>query len=313
MKKLLLTGAMLLALTLTVKAQETFSFETSEGFDLGPIEGQNEFGADGDIYQIVSDDATDGDNSLLIGTTNTALGTNVTAGVYSPALTLAGDVVFSFDIKLSELGEEAANFFIAPQAPSQEMVTSRMGFFNDGQVAIVKEGDDGELGYYLLGTVSEDGTEFTPFEAEAGQWYNVRMEHYFSEDIIGYFIDDELLQTSTIWAGDAVENFVILSDNLNSTANVDNISLSAPVAGFKKNNLSQVSVYPNPTSNVVNIAKAGLVNNVAISDLNGRTVKSAKFDGVANAQLNIADLASGVYMMTISSDKGTTTKKIVKN
>ncbi|WP_116787458.1 T9SS type A sorting domain-containing protein [Flavobacterium psychrotrophum] len=84
--------------------------------------------------------------------------------------------------------------------------------------------------------------------------------------------------------------------------------------GTVKNDVSNIAVFPNPTSNVVNVASAGaLVNNVAVTDLNGRTVKSAKFDGVTNAQVNISDLASGVYMMTISSDKGTSTKKIVKN
>lgn len=77
---------------------------------------------------------------------------------------------------------------------------------------------------------------------------------------------------------------------------------------------SEFSIYPNPANDVINIANAdALVNNVAISDINGRTVKSVKFDGVADAQVNVSDLASGVYMMTVSSDKGTTTKKIVKN
>lgn len=84
--------------------------------------------------------------------------------------------------------------------------------------------------------------------------------------------------------------------------------------GTVKNDISNVAVFPNPTSNVVNVASANaLISNVSVTDLNGRTIKSAKFDGVANAQVNISDLASGVYMMTIASDKGTTTKKIVKN
>jgi len=315
MKKILLTGAMLMALTFTAKAQETYSFETSEGFELGAIDGQNEFGADGDIFEIVDDESTDGENSLFIGSTNTPLpAATPNAGVYSPEFSIEGDVAFSFDVKFSEFGEDASSFFVSPQAPSQEMITSRIGFFNTAEIAIVKEGEDGELGYYLLGTVSEDGEEFTPFVPVAGQWYNVRIEHIFSEGIIGYFIDDVLLQTSTIWAADAIENFVVLTDNLGSTANFDNFSIdTADVASVKPVVSSAVSVYPNPTSNVVNVANAGSVNNVSISDINGRTVKSTKFNGVADAQVNISDLSAGVYMMSISSDKGTTVKKIVKN
>lgn len=86
-------------------------------------------------------------------------------------------------------------------------------------------------------------------------------------------------------------------------------------AGVNEALASKLSVFPNPANNVINIANAEniLVNGVVIADLNGRTVKNAKFDGVAEASVNIADLAAGVYMMTISSDKGTATKKIVKN
>ncbi len=78
---------------------------------------------------------------------------------------------------------------------------------------------------------------------------------------------------------------------------------------------SEFSVYPNPATNVINITNADniLVNGVAIVDINGRTVKSLKFDNVTEAQINVADLSAGVYLMNISSDNGTTTKKIVKN
>jgi hypothetical protein len=76
---------------------------------------------------------------------------------------------------------------------------------------------------------------------------------------------------------------------------------------------NKLSVYPNPSTDIVNVANAGLINNIKVTDLNGRTVKAAAFDGVDAAQVSIADLASGVYMMTVASDKGTNTTKIVKN
>ncbi|TRW25710.1 T9SS type A sorting domain-containing protein [Flavobacterium zepuense] len=78
---------------------------------------------------------------------------------------------------------------------------------------------------------------------------------------------------------------------------------------------SKFSVSPNPATNVININNAEniLVNNVSIVDINGRTVNSKSFDGVASAQINISNLAAGVYMMNIASDKGVITKKIIKN
>lgn len=78
---------------------------------------------------------------------------------------------------------------------------------------------------------------------------------------------------------------------------------------------SQFSVYPNPANNVVNITNGEnmMVNKVVVTDLNGRTVKNVSFDNVSNVQVNVSDLASGMYIMNITSDKGTATKKFVKN
>jgi len=78
---------------------------------------------------------------------------------------------------------------------------------------------------------------------------------------------------------------------------------------------SKFSVYPNPATDIVRISnEANLaINEVTIADLNGRTVKSVKLNGETAAQINIADLSAGVYMLNISSDQGGAVKKIVKN
>lgn len=94
---------------------------------------------------------------------------------------------------------------------------------------------------------------------------------------------------------------------------LDNITVTA-AAGTNDFLASKLSIYPNPANDVINVANADniLINGVEIVDLNGRTVKVAKYNGVSDAQVNISDLASGMYMMTVSSDQGTLTKKIVK-
>ncbi|MGV3459179.1 MAG: T9SS type A sorting domain-containing protein [Flavobacterium sp.] len=93
---------------------------------------------------------------------------------------------------------------------------------------------------------------------------------------------------------------------------LDNVSVTA-AAGTDEVLASQFAVFPNPATNVVTVAGFdALVDSVELIDLNGRTVKTVKVNGVAEAQINISDLSAGVYMMNISSDKGKTTKKIVK-
>ncbi|ESU18755.1 hypothetical protein FCR2A7T_21580 [Flavobacterium cauense R2A-7] len=78
---------------------------------------------------------------------------------------------------------------------------------------------------------------------------------------------------------------------------------------------SKFSVYPNPANNIVNVSNTGniQINKVAIMDINGRTVKSLNFNGVTETQVNVSELNAGVYFMSIDTNEGVATKKIVKS
>ena len=74
------------------------------------------------------------------------------------------------------------------------------------------------------------------------------------------------------------------------------------------------SVFPNPATNLVSISSTSnfSINNVEMFDINGRIIKSIPLDNLSNVDITISDLSSGVYMMRITTDQGTATKKIVK-
>ncbi len=74
------------------------------------------------------------------------------------------------------------------------------------------------------------------------------------------------------------------------------------------------SVYPNPSNDVVNInANGSTMTSAEIVDINGRIVKTVILNGVSEATINVADLASGVYMLNVSTENGKLTRKVVKN
>ena len=78
---------------------------------------------------------------------------------------------------------------------------------------------------------------------------------------------------------------------------------------------SKFSVSPNPANDFISVTNSDniLVSGISITDLNGRVVKQISYANVSDIHVNISDLASGMYMMNITSDKGSVTKKIVKN
>lgn len=77
---------------------------------------------------------------------------------------------------------------------------------------------------------------------------------------------------------------------------------------------SKFSTFPNPAKDIVNVTNTteATISAIEITDTNGRVVKNVKLSDVAEAQINVADLSVGVYMMKIVSDKGILTKKVIK-
>lgn len=105
------------------------------------------------------------------------------------------------------------------------------------------------------------------------------------------------------------------AQNTTSTAIfLDTIEVTVTgAAGTNDASASVFAVFPNPATNVITVSGTdALVNGIELIDLNGRTVKTLKVNGLSETQVNISDLSAGVYMMNISSDKGVATKKIVK-
>ena len=101
-------------------------------------------------------------------------------------------------------------------------------------------------------------------------------------------------------------------DNLLANAN----SIENLLGSFDFNlAASKFSVSPNPANDFISVTNSDniLVSGISITDLNGRVVKQNSYTNVSDIQVNVSDLASGMYMMNITSDKGSVTKKIIKN
>lgn len=282
MKKTLLIGAMLLGSYFTASAQQIFSVDFS---DTAVLTDWLLIDADGDGF----DWAVDTEGST------TTVGNGFTGGVALSA---------SFDNT------------DGPLTPDNSLVTQAFAVPANGATLTFKIGGmDPQFSaeHYAVYVINAaDITETTTI----GEFVALLTTPKLEETLGGA----PAVNKTVSLAGHEGQNVRIVFRHYNITDQfvivLDDVTVTAGnVAGVNDMLASQLSVYPNPVNNVVNIANAEniLVNGVEIVDLNGRTIKSSKFNGVANAEINVSDLASGVYMMNISSDKGTTTKKIVKN
>ncbi|KGO94856.1 T9SS-dependent choice-of-anchor J family protein [Flavobacterium subsaxonicum] len=304
MKKNLLLAAFLMGSFLTAKAQTTtlFSdnFDSYEDFIIEAIGPWSQIDEDGSATYGIED----ADNVPYVfdnsGYTGTAIVFNSTTT--QPALeenwaAHSGEKTLAFFAASTPTNND---WFITPQitlGSSGNTVTFWAKSITDTwgmeriNVAVSTTGNTDSSDFAII-----SGDDF--IEVPAGEYtqYTFTLDEFDTQSVyiaINYVTDDA---------------FALLVDDFAVTT-------TGTVASVKDVLASQLSVSPNPATNVVNITNTSniLVDGASIADLNGRVVKSVKFNGVADAQVNISDLASGVYMMTITSDKGTTTKKVIKN
>ncbi|MGG7036410.1 MAG: T9SS type A sorting domain-containing protein [Flavobacterium sp.] len=99
----------------------------------------------------------------------------------------------------------------------------------------------------------------------------------------------------------------------NGSIIIDTVSVIDPNLSVNEVLSSQFAVYPNPAKNNIRFTNGvnAVVDTIEMTDLNGRIVKSDRINAV-EGQVSISDLASGIYMMRISTDQGIAVKKIIK-
>ncbi len=106
---------------------------------------------------------------------------------------------------------------------------------------------------------------------------------------------------NTVSANIIFDNFVAKASNADTLLSIEETTIAD----------NSFAIYPNPTSNVLNISNTNNyeIKNISVVDINGRVVKN---ESGAMTQINVSDLNSGVYFVTIEAAEGKTTKKFIK-
>jgi uncharacterized membrane protein len=79
----------------------------------------------------------------------------------------------------------------------------------------------------------------------------------------------------------------------------------------QENNLSQVSIYPNPVSDILNIHSKMNINKLEVYNVSGQKILT-KQNVQGNQQINTSALQSGVYFILLISENDSKTIKLIK-
>lgn len=127
-----------------------------------------------------------------------------------------------------------------------------------------------------------------------GWWYN-----YFDGDSV-YFNNT----SDTVQLGPG--KYVLLTDLKLEKPKID---ISTYVEELETK--SEITIFPNPTTGLVNIYSEHTFMGYEVTDIMGRKLVSG--DSIVNNEIWVGNLTAGIYYITLHSDKGSATKKIILN
>lgn len=290
--------SILAVLSTLIFGQQKISFESSEGYNLGSVVGQKEWAVKTDNvpnsnFKVVTGKASDGNNSVEVTSTNQ----------YTENFTFLFKKIpeynrlsVSADVKLEKL--DSSDYYLLSLYYNNNGNYSWAGGFNfmwSGKLYADSDVNFKDLGSWI-----------------PGQWYNLRIEiDHVDDKNVKYYLNNQLVHTSPLGSKVMRANDLNFEfDNDGSGFIVDNIIIrDMDQMAVSDVSRSQVSIYPNPASEFLNIRTDDKIKSVRIYSATGNLVKT---ENGHLSILNIASLPKGNYMVTIETDKGSETKKIIK-
>jgi len=291
-----------------LSAQETISFESSEGYSLGDVNGQNGWETTGTgpgtfiENQVISDEqSSDGSFSLKIVQEVAFPGQSapIVGGFYEYSTAVPySNAVFSADMYIDTFNPNTSDFIFGLVNITNEVFISYIRFSFEGDIIVLVEDSTGTI---ILDDTMQDWTPLT--------WFNVRME--LTNNNIEFFIDDVSIYSGTVASPNLdIEQVNFAHDNFEGFAYIDNFRTNdEPLSTFDFSTANFDYYVDN--NNYLNLSANEQIDNVSLHNLLGQQVLSQKLSA-QDEQINLSALSSGVYLAKVQIKGATKTFKIMK-
>ncbi len=279
-------------------SQQTISFETSEGYALGDLNGQNGWtvteSSDGFITnQIITDEKSkDGNysfkNAHLDGTGPQWFPIIGAEKTFPQPLDYKNTTI-SYDFLAPEQGGadyEFAVYAINEQEETFDIMTA-VGFQNEGKMYFYTEPN-------LDGYIRMDDVTW-----QQNQWYNLEVR--FTADKLIYLLNGtqvlEAPNTSTL----DLTGFNFLHNNYGGDAYYDNIKINNQSLAVHDLTSAKITVYPNPVEKTLHLTFPA---NEKAAEITIYNTAGQLLHKVAGADtIDVSAFAQGMYIITAKSDK----------
>ncbi len=220
---------------------------------------------------------------------------------------IGGFIGFTTFAMLPNREVETKNCFAVAVVSGEDMIG---GFYGVSQMGIVNN-------CYAVSTVNAVGTKGSFIGIASGlttisnAFYNQEVSTLDGAGVVEQaVVSIEGKTTSDMKTQSFVDT---LNNNTDVWAIIENKNEGYPAfeSTLNKNTFEMVSVsvYPNPTTDILHIDSSNRVVSYQVVDLNGRVIMSGND---VNSSINVSHLSSGNYLLVLYTTNGNTVKKIVK-
>ncbi|WP_312556405.1 T9SS type A sorting domain-containing protein [Empedobacter brevis] len=283
-------------LNLSANAQDkVISFETSEGYSLGNMIGQQDWNFTQRLtnVNIINYDASQGINSVYVSSNDSGYWGNLNL-----KLPRSKKIMLSVDVKIDPqlqpmTGSEYDLLTVYNNVNNSNLYLSGFFFNSSGKTYI------GSNKNYI---------NYTKWEPNV--WYNLKAEFDFENQIIDLFFNNKFVITVSIpkdirWADLVKFEF----NNTYTGFKFDNLKITdLKQLELNEYNNTETSIYPNPTTDYININSSEKNNTIKITDLTGKVI----FNGINTNKINVTHLTKGVYIIHVKTNKEEFIQKIIK-
>ena len=129
-------------------------------------------------------------------------------------------------------------------------------------------------------------------------------------DNLSFVSEDQSVLSHLRWKGNVAEVVAVYEDGKTSVSFAQ--MFDGEMLNVNDNYETKCNIYPNPASDRVTIATELRVEEIAIYDIYGRTVRQQVNKTTGQQVVEVADLEAGVYFINIKTDKGNIVRRFIK-
>lgn len=129
-------------------------------------------------------------------------------------------------------------------------------------------------------------------------------------------VPDGLIAFKFFWGTGWTNGDNSVADRTYTVSGSAEVNFKWGVAGYSVTSVKPIEgntfgVYPNPTNGLVTVQSSDM-KGLSVRNILGSTLKTLKFQAVSSKQLDLSDLKSGIYFISVETINGIHTSKLIK-